>query len=108
MSFRKKFFFEVDGIVPAAILLTPLEAGPRHPSGWFSPVLGLQIGTQFCPGMMNGNPPWLKQRRAGRKSSPAIKLSFFVARKRREFTPKKFGAGSLISTYRVVNTTFKS
>jgi hypothetical protein len=48
--------------------------------------LGLQIETQFCPGMMNGNPP----PRAGRESSSAPELGFFDARKVREFTPKKF------------------
>ena len=50
----QKCFFPVDGTVSTAILLTPPEAGPRHRLGWFSPVLGLQIGTQFCPGMING------------------------------------------------------
>jgi hypothetical protein len=57
---------------------------------WFSQFLGLQIGTQFCPGMMIGNPRIIVGNR----------IEFFVARKLRR------PAGSLKSTYRVVNTTF--
>ena len=53
-------------------------------------ILGLQIGTQFCPGMMIGNP----------KVFVGNRIEFFVARKLRR------PAGSLKSTYRVVNTTF--
>jgi hypothetical protein len=57
---------------------------------WFSQFLGLQIGTQFCPGMMIGNP----------KIIVGNRIEFFVARKLRR------PAASLKSTYRVVNTTF--
>jgi hypothetical protein len=48
--------------------------------------------------MINGNPP----RREAVKSSPEIRLGFFVGLKKAQ------AAGSLISTYRVVSTTFKS
>jgi len=40
---------------------------------WFSQFLGLQIGTQFCPGMMIGNP----------KIIVGARIEFFVARKLR-------------------------
>ena len=59
-------------------------------------LLGLQIGTQFCPGMMHSYSP----RRTGCGLLSAPELSFFDARKRAATT------GSLKSTYRVVNTTF--
>jgi len=40
---------------------------------WFSQFLGLQIETQFCPGMMIGNP----------KIIVGARIEFFVARKLR-------------------------
>jgi len=43
----------------------------------FSPILGLQIGTQFCPGMMNGTPP----RRAGCEIIAGDQIGFFCGLK---------------------------
>ncbi len=53
-DFEKNFLFAVDDGGEQAIFAIPHDAGPET-SGWFSQILGLQIGTQFCPGMMNGN-----------------------------------------------------
>jgi hypothetical protein len=54
----KKFFFPVDAKRERATFSIPPEAGLqrlRDRRGGFSQILGLQIGTQFCPGMMHGN-----------------------------------------------------
>jgi len=53
--FEKKCISRVDDPDWATILLTPPEAGllKRKPDGVvFLHILGLQIGTQFCPGLI--------------------------------------------------------
>jgi len=60
------------------ILLVPPDGGLLKPIGrgsLFSYILGLQIGTQFCPDKINGSPP-----EADKLSFESdIKLSFFVS-----------------------------
>jgi hypothetical protein len=54
----KKCRFPVDDSLEWDIFAIPQEAGlhqSRDRRSWFSQFLGLQIGTQFCPGMMIGN-----------------------------------------------------
>ena len=93
--FEKKSLSMVDGLLSVSMLLTPPEAGSpwsRDAGDWFLYILGLQIGTQFCPGMMNGN---VNYRRC--------QIEFFC---RPEYADT---AGSLKSTYRVVSKyNFKS
>ncbi len=96
-DFSKKSLFPVDEAASGAIFVIPPEAGlpSRETDRGGSRILGLQIGTQFCPGMIATS---LRRRRT--ELSSATGLSFFDARKLRRT------AGSLKSTYRVVNTTF--
>ena len=92
-KFSKKCFFVVDERGDQANFAIPLNTGlPKSQDrrSWFSQILGLQIGTQFCPD--------LDERK--REITVGVEVEFFVARKLRST------AGSLKSTYRVVNTTF--
>ena len=56
--------------------------------------MGLQIGTQFCPG--------LSAVALAKADTPEKKLGFFCGPREAQ------AAGSLISTYRVVNTTLRA
>jgi hypothetical protein len=52
---QKTFVFPVDDSLHQANFAIPPNAGlheSRDGGSWFSHILGLQIGTQFCPGMM--------------------------------------------------------
>jgi hypothetical protein len=53
--FFKKMLFTVDGGGCPANLLARLKRDSRveRQQSWFSHILGLQIGTQFCPALMN-------------------------------------------------------
>ena len=55
----KNLFFPVDDLRDWDILAIPPEAGlhqSRDRRSWFTQFMGLQIGTQFCPGMMIEKP----------------------------------------------------
>jgi hypothetical protein len=57
-NFQKKSPLRVDDSWEWDIFAIPQEAGlhqSRDNGSGFSQILGLQIGTQFCPGMMIGN-----------------------------------------------------
>jgi hypothetical protein len=78
-KFPKKLPWRVDDSREWDIFVIPQEAGlhqSRDNGSWFSQILGLQIGTQFCPGMRN------PARREELSSAPG--LSFFDARKLRQ------------------------
>ena len=65
--------------------------------------MGLQIGTQFCPGVMTNSDPVALQLRAPLSIIARDQIEFFLCLK------CALRAGSLTSTYRVVrNTTLRA
>jgi hypothetical protein len=104
-NFCKKMLFAVDAGASPATLLTPPEAG--LPGRKTRELVLAYFGTANWNSILSRHDERSARRESGggqtkRESSPEKKLGFFCGSKEAQ------AAGSLISTYRVVNTTLRA